>query len=151
MFSEIKHLHWSHKVEIALLSTEVSFFLKTIAVNTADSLCEISQFCLIRLVKLTSGNCFCSQCRCLRRMPWHGRTNWTASMPCLMSGLMSNVDGSTWMGSSQAVPTSSTSCQLRPRGSQGSQLKMFIKYKVYWIHFREAWNHCYVSNSFLVL
>jgi len=60
-------------------------------------------------------------CRSLRRKRCLGKTSWTASMLCLMSGLMSSVAGSTSKVSSLALLTSSTYCQLRPHVSRGNE------------------------------
>lgn len=68
----------------------------------------------------------CVVCKCsilflrsLKRMLFSGKRSWTASMTCLMCGLMSSVDGCTWMASLVEVPTLRLCYQWKLNGSRG--------------------------------
>ena len=52
-------------------------------------------------------------------MLYPGRTDSIESIPCLMCGSMSSVDGSTWKESSLVVLTSSTYYQMKAKDSKG--------------------------------
>ena len=52
-------------------------------------------------------------------MPFSGRRSLTVSMTCLMCGLMSSVDGCTWMASSVEVPISRLCYQWKLNDSRG--------------------------------
>ena len=52
-------------------------------------------------------------------MPFSGRRSLTVSMTCLMCGLMSSVDGCTWMVSSVEVPISRLCYQWKLNDSRG--------------------------------